>query len=225
MPILALEATTVEVWTAVGTVGAVVVALFVSTLSTITTWYRRPRLVIRLGSIEPHIRGVMEGFRHDGFILRVEVRNDGRSEARRVRAYVQDWWIRTDDKLGYRWIKPDLDPFPVEWVVSRSHITDLAPQSSEYAPLSRYEVSAGATSLCMPADREVPHRATHSNYPLGEHRIRLAVVSETAKAVTEVISYTTSSEHFISSVRPSEAPTGARLVGILAMLRGPEAPE
>lgn len=217
--LVAVEASSVEVWTAIGTVGAVLVALLIATLPAVTAWRRRPRLELLVGGVEPLVRPVWEGAGLRAFVLRVEVRNAGRSEARRVRAYVQAWWSRTDDVLGRSWVQYDNDPMPLEWVIHDQLESDIPPGGSDFAQLSRYDRSSGTTTLCVPRGRSIPRHAMESNYPLGEHRARVTVFAENSAAVTVVVSYVTSHAHWISDVKLSVPPPTAERIGILHLLR------
>jgi hypothetical protein len=112
----------------------------------------------------------------------------------------------------------------LNWSIDQRAVeTDLPAAMSDYANVSRYERSAARTTLCVPAGRKVEPREVESNYPLGEHRARIAVVAENAAAVSAVISWViswvTSHERWITDVKFADPPSSAVRVGILNLLR------
>jgi hypothetical protein len=134
------DATTPAEWlTAIGTVGAVVVALGLAIVPAFLKWLARPRLQVIVGQQEPHLRVVLES--EDvvvGQRVRLEIGNCGRREAEKVQVFLRNWWVKTTDES--KWINFDIDPIPLAWVnpaVSTPMFTAGLPgDSSSYVELA-----------------------------------------------------------------------------------------
>jgi len=220
---------------AIGTLTAVIVALGLSLVPAFVRWLHRPKLRVVVGSSEPHVRPRMaeREFHVEAMYLRVEVRNDGGTEARRVRAQVRRWWARNNSSKAPRWVQYDIDPLPLRWVSrpmdageASSTEVDLAPAASDFVEASVYLSPGGKTMLCAPSHAKRPFRL-ESNYPIGEHRVEVLVVSESAGSQRAVVSYTTSHERWIDNVHVSEPPPPDDVlqVGLVALLGGAAGPE
>jgi hypothetical protein len=98
---------------------------------------------------------------------------------------------------------------------------DLAAVASDFVEVSRFQSSGGQTVLCAPSHGERPFRLD-SNYPIGEHRVEVLVVSENSGSVRAVVSYITSHEKWISEVRFCETPekNDVQQVGLIALFEG-----
>jgi hypothetical protein len=91
-----MVATSAADWlTAIGTVGAVVVALATPAVSSMLR-RRRPALRIELSGSEPDLRAVLDASSDAivAFWLRFTVTNSGRSTAQAVRAQLRRYWVR-----------------------------------------------------------------------------------------------------------------------------------
>jgi hypothetical protein len=226
-----LLATVATDWlTAIGTLAAVIVALGLSLVPVFVRWLHLPKLRIIVGSSEPHLRPRMaeRGPHVEAMYLRVEVRNYGKAEARRVRAQVRRWWARNNNSNPPRWVEYDIDPLPLRWVSrpmdageALSTEVDLAPEASDLVEVSVYLSPGGKTLLCAPSHAQRRFRL-ESNYPIGEHRVEVLVVSESAGSQRTVVSYTTSHGSWISNVHRSEPPQEHDVlqVGLVALLGG-----
>lgn len=103
--------------TAIGTVGAVIVALFIASLGTLLSRYRKPVLKIEFENTEPFCRhatiwGV--GPPAIGYFLRLRVRNTGKSMARDCEGKL----VRIFDAEP-RYERTDFDPANLLWVGHR----------------------------------------------------------------------------------------------------------
>ena len=115
-----MVATSAADWlTAIGTVGAVVVASATPAVTWMFRRRRRPVLSIGLAGSEPDLRQVL-GATSDAavaFWLRFTVTNSGRSTAQAVRAQLRRYWVRAPDAdHEMPWTECAIDPQPLSWV-------------------------------------------------------------------------------------------------------------
>lgn len=120
--------TTITDWlTAIGTIAAVVVALFVAFLTSIRRWYNRPKFHVEIGNEEPFSRhtDVITDHNDDGtaitrrsYWIRIRVENAGRSVARGCEGKLVR--ITQADNMTDR---TDFDPVVLHWV-GRPHSTE-----------------------------------------------------------------------------------------------------
>jgi hypothetical protein len=210
-----------------GTLAAVIVALAVATVPPLwRRYWRRPRLDVRIGAVEPWSR-VTSSAAGPQTWLRIQVVNAGRAEARNVRAVVHAWYERPDPSA--EWVKRDLDPsalhwvsMPHEWPVvgARSRetapVVHLPPGLSDFADLIAYTHNANEHKLIL--DNQIPRgfgfQPTNVH---GEFVLTLTVVADNAATVTKHVHYTlTWTTRLFSDVRFQEAPTGYISLGLLA---------
>jgi hypothetical protein len=224
-----------EFWTAVGTVGAVIVALGAVTVPGLVRRCRRPRLEIGIGEQEPLLRPSRpEGITTEAVLLRIAVSNAGRLEARRVRGQVTKWWSQRNERpeARHQWIEYDIDPMTYPWVSAppadgdsrAAFLVDLAHEASDYLEIIRYDTRAGQVRLVAPDRRQRPF-LFEANYHLVEHRVEILVGAENASVVRKVISFKASHENFISDVKFSEPPPPERTLrgGLFNILRSEQA--
>ncbi|GEM_PF-4733562 len=214
---------------AIGTVSAVVVALGLALLPASRRWLRRPRLVIKVGETEPHVRLVEHRFERgldeDQLRLRLEIVNEGATEARRVRVSIRKWWELDGDK----WIDRCIDPMQLRWVTHPRPMdegerirtgleTDLAADDSNFVDLAYLSKTSGGDGLRSP---DLIHRpfSLESNRRNGERRAQVVVVAENAEIVRTVVSYRTSPESWFSDVHVSSAPKDASPGALLGILK------
>jgi hypothetical protein len=141
-------ATSVVDWlTAIGTVGAVVVALATPVVISILRRRRRPVLRIELSGSEPDLRAVLDASSDAivAFWLRFTVTNSGRSTAQAVRAQLRRYWVRqaAKDDHDAPWVECAIDPQPLSWI-SRPYHVDAARREAVAIP-------AGASDLATVA--------------------------------------------------------------------------
>lgn len=123
--------TTITDWlTAIGTIAAVVVALFVAFLTSIRRWYNRPKFHVEIGNEEPfckHTR-IKIGENPDGTLIlghmsywiRIRVKNVGRSVARGCEGKL----VRIS-QISDMTDRTDFDPVVLHWV-GRPHSKESA---------------------------------------------------------------------------------------------------
>lgn len=93
--------------TAIGTIGAVVIALF---LNTLLKWYRRPILTIEFENKAPFCRHVPQTNKSIAYFLRLRVKNTGRSMARDCEGKL----VKIQD-FNPRYERTDFDPSNLHW--------------------------------------------------------------------------------------------------------------
>lgn len=215
----------VEWVSAIGTVGAVVVALLLAALPAWNRRRSRPRLEIRVGNEEPHIRPTRGGVAGrpgqselavQGYILRVEVKNVGRSEARRVRVQLLGWASERKGEKELDWIAYDIDPMPLKWVEAPGDefLMDLAAGMSGLAYVGEYHDRSGELELFTPDShrREFPTKPNYSNVT---YWVEVAAAAENADVVTTGFYFSTVRDPgkvgSIHSVRTGDPPARIEL--------------
>jgi hypothetical protein len=146
-------ATSATDWlTAIGTVGAVVVALATPAVTWLLRRRRRPVLRIELAGSEPDLRPVQDASSDAivAFWLRFTVANAGRSTAQAVRAQLRRYWVRQASKADHEmpWTECAIDPQPLSWI-SRPYHVDPARREAVAIP-------AGLSDLATVALFTVP---------------------------------------------------------------------
>jgi hypothetical protein len=217
-----------DVWSALGTVGAVVVALGIALSPPVWRWLCRPRLRFDLGETEPHVRPARSGgIEHTKMYLRLGVVNTGHLEARRVRAIVSDWWY-LDAHLGpdgAKWIAQDLDPSILHWT-GTAHVDQGRTSPGEisipvgvrwFVDVCKHDLRSRQTHLILD-DRIERGFRLEASQGLGDFRAQITLVAENATACTAVIGWRTSMEHWITDVYETDRPDAAP-GGLLNILR------
>jgi hypothetical protein len=229
----AVQANAADWLTAIGTVGAVFIALLLAGGPALWQWWRRPRLELVLGATEPHVQLEHEGSDITAAFLRIEVTNSGHLAARRVRGQVRRWWAHTNGGR-YDWVQhDDIDPVTLHWVsipragpgeLSLPPEVDIAPRMSNFLNVSRFDTHAARTWL-YGHDPRLTGSHFQSHYPIGEHRAEIVVSAENASLVTRVVSYTTSHDRYFTDIRFAEPPeaNGVQRLGLLNLLGTNEA--
>ena len=218
-----------DVWSALGTVCAVVVALGIAVSPPVWRWVCRPRLNLDLGETEPHVRPARSGgVEHTGLYLRVGVVNTGRLKARRVRAIISDWWyLETPAGTGGgHWIAQDLDPSILHWT-GTPHADQDRMSSQEisipagvrwFVDLCKHDLRSRQTQLILD-DRTERGFRLEALQGLGDFRAQITIVAENATARTVVIGWRITMEHWITDVHEANRPEAAP-GGLLNILRG-----
>jgi hypothetical protein len=217
-------------WEAIGTVGATVVALTLAVLPALARWWRRPRLKASVSDRDPHCVAVTNTRLVDEVVLRIEVRNEGRSVARSVFAEISDRWLQDipidpgDPPFleGFvphrdpRWRLRSSEPESLRWA-GDEHV-QIAPNASRLVMVAKLRANDLTAELCVvPSEagtsrREIP-RGAH------RHRIRVRIYADGCKPIETVLHFEVSSKFFFSDVRFAEEPTSAEDGRLLTMLR------
>ncbi len=222
---MVVDPTTTADWlTAIGTVGAVVVALALSIIPGVRRWYRRPVLHLEFGTVEPLVRMDLApteqldigGAFNGTTLVRARVRNTGRSEAHRVRVHVQAWWVLDRG----RWRRFDLDPVLLRWVSQRSETeVDIAPQLDDLVEVVSMDRS-GRHALAIDLEPR-PHFNWQSHTACAEHRIELVAYGDGADSTRAVIEYKFGAEHGVEA-REAERPPDDEVMdlGLMSLTSG-----
>jgi len=214
----------------VGTLALGAIALFVAFLPTLQERYRQPRLKIRFGTTEPHLRLVNEDYFHGDVLMRVEVANDGRRlDARETRIRVTEWWSRLNEPIE-RWVHKDIDPMALRWVSlpkGPSQFVEIPAKSHDFADLVTFSTTRVETSLCNPDDGERPF---HLKCDLGyrTHRLEIVATASNAAAARTVVQFEVSQDDWIDNITESSPPPSDLIqeggfVGILAQAKARQA--
>jgi hypothetical protein len=218
---------TSDLWTkltAVGTLTVSIVALLIAVVPPLwRRYWKRPRLVVLIGAAEPWTRVAFVPGGPTYVWFRMQVVNDGRAEARNLRAVVHEWYERAD--ANAEWHKRDLDPSALHWV-SMSYqweaprgggegsikretapVVSLPQGLSDFADLVRYGANTNEHTLVLddPRPRGFADRPRNLD---GEFVLSVTVAAENARTVTKHIHYTLSRERFFSDVRFEKGPPG-----------------
>ena len=135
-----------SVWTdwltAVGTVGAVCVAVLTPASRKLVGWIRRPRIKIEMDHREPFVE--WKGIADDlsgvyGGVARIRVSNVGRSEAVDVRAQVFAIWDRPDEETI--WFERELAPINLDWCDSADSMTRIMSSRYDYVEFCNWATS------------------------------------------------------------------------------------
>lgn len=181
-PALEFEASAAEWMTAIGTVGAVLVALFGPVL---WSWWRRPRLKITYKPAEPFCRDnvPLEGGALAHWI-RVMVTNEGRSTAKRCKGQVIKV-VRQEDNS----VRSDIDPLPLRWAGvpegQEMNPRDLSPKESQYLNVAMARTD-NQNAVIIATDLSGDFRPGFSpTLEAGRrHKITVAVYADNADPVT-----------------------------------------
>ncbi len=113
---LVVATSTWEALSAIGSFAAAAAALVIAAGPAFLRRLRRPELRPELSNGEPHVR--LDDFedRPPAHYLRLAVHNVGRSEARRVRVTLKDWFVHDPAPGVAEWMRYDTDPAALHWV-------------------------------------------------------------------------------------------------------------
>ena len=180
----------VATWVGAAASGAAVfVALWVAVFPQWKERRNRPALVVEFGETEPFERVVRDpADRPVECRLRLGIRNEGRTTARRVRVTIERWWSATLYP-DVEWMQNPIDPVLAEWVGWGVHDTG--------ADAFAIDVPAGASALCEvltwrseARDLVLSTGASVRGGPFGEQRMALAVTCDNAEGASVVLSTT-----------------------------------
>lgn len=239
-----------EIVTGVGTLLAVVAALGIALTPVIWRRLRKPKLVVEVGEREPHVRlahrlGGSEG--PNAFYLRMTVRNNGKTEARRVRVTLMDWYVLEPVEGFPDWARLDTDPAALHWVsmtharekrdrVRGGYLTSLEQPVPEAELIDRHtppEVNLPAglvdlvdlavfsnNKLALILDDNRPRGFKQvAPFPDREFKLTLAITAENAVALTRTVCFRVDLDNGFQDVRFCEPPAQARDAGLLTMLK------
>jgi hypothetical protein len=159
-PVYVLAVASATDWlTAIGTVGAVVVALATPAVTWALRRRRRPVLRIELSGSEPNLRPVLAASSDAivAFWLRFTVTNSGRSTGQAVRAQPWRYWVRQASEADQEmpWVECALAPQPLSWI-SRPYHIDPARREAVAIPAGSKAIPAGSNDLATVALFTVP---------------------------------------------------------------------
>lgn len=190
-------ATSAADWlTAIGTVGAVIVALGTPAATWLIRRARRPVLRIGMSGAEPNLRAVLGADSDETafYWLRCTVTNTGPSTAQAVRAQVRRYWVPQADpeRPGVPWAECAIDPQPLAWA-SRPDGVDPAQREAVPIPGGSSDLAAFA-SLTVGGARMRLEFLTAPYLPpspptsdLVEYRFEVSVSADNADLVTGII--------------------------------------
>jgi hypothetical protein len=209
-----VDPATADVLSTFATLAATLLALYLAASRPIIARWKRPKLEIRLGETEPHVRSILEShpLQLDGAFLRLEVANVGRSDALLVRMVATRWWEHAGH--GSReWISNDLDPLTLHWAGPRTPLRNeikLAPGMSDFIDLLVYE----PPELLIPVENgELAERGftLRASEPFAEQRFQVTALAENAPSCTRVVALKLDVQELFHRIRFTTAPDPAEV--------------
>jgi hypothetical protein len=182
--------------TAWSTLGAVLVALFSPAALVYLRYRRRPRLRVVFGHVEPLMSIEPSPADPKWVAVRAEIRNEGRTEAKRVRVQTRHCWLNSDVPIAGAppWRDLVLLPLPLRWESRPSTETgraaeevDIARGMNDFVLVTRTEY--GGDSPHHLASVDGVGKQLQPMYDVGEYRIELTVAAENARPVSAVVGY------------------------------------
>lgn len=186
-----------EKFTAIRTIGAVIVALFVAFLPLLLEWRRRPKLKVEFKNSEPfcrHTGGIVQSnntvLKLNSYWLRLMVKNYGKTVAKRCKVKLL---AITDEKIQR--IRDDFDPTVLRWVenVREGHGIDIDKHDYEFVNL--LSVDQENNIIKIQASDLTP-RGINLNLPLGNYYIVVSVYCENANPRKEVYGFINENDKF-----------------------------
>jgi len=217
--VVSAPTSTAEWLTAVGTVFLGFVALLVGVLPSLVGWWRRPRVTIEVGHVEPLARPMRDGVGVLGTALRVAITNRGRSEARRMVATLEHWWYELTTEPN-QWSEHDIDPSPLRWIgmpppdkrAFAPPTQDLLPGGTGLVELVECRTRTGETRLLLdPLDVAFRKEARGG---FGHFRAQISVRAANARGVTAVVAWTVDHEHGVTDVGLRTPPASSERSGL-----------
>ena len=223
----AAQANVADWLTAIGTVGAVLVALVLAGGPALRRWRKRPTLEVVTGLTEPFLRPISADGRLIAQVrLRVGIHNSGRLPATHLRAKLLGWWeYDATAALGSVWRELDWEPLYLHWVNLRPGDERTAPPevtiaegATDYLDLALLGDAARGIRLLLDDERLAlfDHRTTER---AGTWRIAFSLEGDDIRATQHTVEFTVDEANYFSAVRLSEAPTDSTHVGIFSLLR------
>jgi hypothetical protein len=178
--------------TAIGTVGAVVVALATPAVTAMFRHARRPVLGVELSNGEPDLRPVLKESSEaiDFYWLRFTVTNSGRTTAEAVRAQLRRYWVRPVPGAGddQEWVECVIDPQPLAWTSRPYHVdparreaVPIPAGTSDRATFASFTVADATMRLTFLDSGYVPPSPPTSL--LVEYRFEVSVTADNADLV------------------------------------------
>lgn len=207
-----------DMLTAIGTVGAAVVALFVAFLPDIKGRRNSPRLRFEFenkvpfcratgGMVDPRTGNITP--RNDYFV-RLQVKNFGRSVAKSCKGKL----VAISHKdLGT--LREDIDPVTLSWVgnVTQAVAIDINSKEYEYLDLISTHEQGGTMHIGI-TDRELPRGIT-INPDRDDYYLLVTVYSENAEPLSEVFKFTNHEEYNKVSLRCATSEEKVRFFNLL----------
>jgi hypothetical protein len=181
--------TVVDWLTAIATIAAVVVALFVAFLSSIRRWYNRPRFEIEFGNEEPFSRhaNAITGSDEYGitrtvptYWIRIRIKNAGRSIARGCETKL----VRITQTSDMR-DRSDFDPVVLHWVGSSSNPIDINKQEYEYLDVV-YMTISDPNRFYIAGEEKAP-RAINLAPPRQDYLLHIVVYGANAEPLEKTL--------------------------------------
>jgi hypothetical protein len=217
-----VDPATADVLSTFATLAATLLALFLAASRPLISRWKQPRLEIRLGEMEPHVRSIRESHprRLDGAFLRVEVANVGRSDATSVRTVLTRWWERGGNDTR-PWVQRDIDPLTLHWAGPRIPLRNeikLAPGMSDFLDLLVYE----PPDLFIPMENgELIERGyrLRAASPHEEQRFRLTAICENGRSCSRVVSLICDRTDLFCAVQFVDEPDSAQVAASSLLAR------
>ncbi len=152
----------------------------------------RPELAIEHGEVEPFERAMMVGDQIGEYRLRVGVRNDGATTARRVRVTIERWWSFTGRPTP--WLANPIDPVSAEWVGqdvyggAEAFALDIPSHGRGLCGILTWRQATQDLVLTVNPRRQEWNPV--GGGPFGEQRIEFTVSCENAESQRAVLSVT-----------------------------------
>lgn len=201
---------------ALATVAAVLLALTIALAPLLYRWWKRARLEIELGDIEPFVRDPeRKGLHFDQLELRIGVHNKGRGEAREVRLIVERW---LSVQSGSPALLQDLDPAYLHWVsrnaTSAEAGTTIPPDGRDYAKLAMLYRHGTELLAFHPTNAPIVNPGSAR-----DHLVYVHLTCDNGRAVRRIIGFTAEHDHWFSNLHfAAEAPDVLR-GGMVALVR------
>ena len=180
---------------AVGSLAAVVAALYIALRPERLQRQRKPVLVIELGEVEPFERPVFHELAITEYRLRVAVKNEGRTTASHVSVTIERWWSYAGHPRP--WTENPIDPIPAEWVGQDAYTgqdalsVDIPPGGRAFCEVLRWRPNDQVLELAVDTRRKLSFPIRGG--PLGEQRISLHVSCHNAEGRRFTVSGTITS--------------------------------
>lgn len=175
-----------KVLTAIGTVGAVFVAILGAVWRGFRSWYRRPRLVLHFENREPWVRSsVVEETDDPWRFFRFSVENVGLTIAHGVKAWLAEFTLDGRPCKGF-------DPFQLHWVGTEFDATpvmNLLPGQKEYVDVFKVSLDSDV-HVALAGFELIPQVAIRRGLRLGAafvgQRFLIRVSGENTRAVSSI---------------------------------------
>ena len=198
-----------EAWSAIATVGATVVALFLGVWPGVSARRNRPVLTMKVGTKEP-LSHFVEPFDFKTLQICVEVANDGKQPALDVEASVVRWWhLSPGDE---KWATVLFHPAALSWSPTEDPRSTVHKKSAEYVRLFRYPTNTGFIAIQTRGTDPTRYSSR------GHHRVELRVVGVNTDPTVSCFEFHLDGESFVTHAVSSEPPANLKPLGVLEIL-------